>query len=566
MLQIRPEQAQSGVSASRDTTAWGSLGLSVAIGITYFLAARLSLGLLTEPDGVAVFWPAAGVSSGTLIAFGWRARVPVSVGTMVATIGANLLGDRNIWSSMCFALCNAGEALIVAGLIGRHFGADFSLGRLRNVLGLLAAVAVGTTVSGVGAIVGYKLFHAPTTPVLIIWRHWFASDAVGIAVVAPVIIGLVAALKRPPPWGEFIEGAAALVALAATTSIIIWLPHVPWETVVPCALQFPILLWLAARCRPLFAAVGSFMVSSTLAWATIFGVGHFGDDQLPIYDRVLQAQAVISTVVLFALVLAALFAERKDNEARLVGSNMLLERERNNKLMSLAATVATISHEMRQPLTAIVANGSAALHLLAPVPPDVEEARSALSDIISCAQRADKVLDDFHILYGKAESELEPVDVNEVSLEALRVLRAELNDHRVAVRIELTSEPPLIMGHGSQLQEVIMNLIRNAIEAMEATRSDGRLLEVRTTFGGGETITVEVKDSGPGIDPADLERIFDPFVTTKPHGTGLGLAICQMIAEHHGARLSAVSDGKNGALFELVLPIQSVSSDSARSN
>src|SRR5262249_6242070 len=159
--------------------------------------------------------------------------------------------------------------------------------------------------------------------------------------------------------------------------------------------------------------------SSTLAWATIFGVGHFGDDRLPFYDRVLQAQAAILTVVLFALVLAALFAERKDNEERLVGSNMLLERERNNKLMSLAATVATISHEMRQPLTAIMANGSAALHLLAPVPPDVEEARSALSDIISGAQRADKVLDDFRILYGKAESELEPVDVNEVSLKAL---------------------------------------------------------------------------------------------------------------------------------------------------
>src|SRR5262249_17964907 len=153
--------------------------------------------------------------------------------------------------------------------------------------------------------------------------------------------------------------------------------------------------------------------------------------------------------------------------------------------------------------------------------PDVEEARSALSEIISSAQRADKVLDDFRILYGKAGSELEPVDVNEVLLKALRVLHAELNDHRVAVRVELTSEPPLVLGHSSQLQEVIMNLIRNAIESMEEARPDGRLLEVRTTFGGGETITVEVKDSGPGIDPADLERIFDPFVTTKPHGTGL---------------------------------------------
>src|ERR1700722_16264553 len=109
--------------------------LAVLLGVAYFMAARLSLALLTRPDGVAVFWPAAGVATGVLIAFGPRARIPVVAGAMAATIVANLLGDRTVWSAIVFALCNAGEALLVAGIIEYYFGPSFSLGRLRYVLG-----------------------------------------------------------------------------------------------------------------------------------------------------------------------------------------------------------------------------------------------------------------------------------------------------------------------------------------------------------------------------------------------------------------------------------------------
>src|SRR5258705_603020 len=144
-------QVQHELSAEIDLTRWvGSVGLAVAIGIVYFLAARLSLALLTKPEGVAVFWPAAGVSAGVLIALGSRARWPVVVGTMAATIAANLLGDRNLWSAVLFALCNAGEAVVTAWLIEHYFGPDFRLSKLRNVLGLAAAAIMGTAVSGIG--------------------------------------------------------------------------------------------------------------------------------------------------------------------------------------------------------------------------------------------------------------------------------------------------------------------------------------------------------------------------------------------------------------------------------
>src|SRR6266446_4910210 len=127
-----------------------AIGFAVAVGIAYFLAARLSLSLLTKPDGVAVFWPASGVAAGALIALGPRTKWPVAIGAAAATIVANLLSDRTLAGAVTFALCNVGEALLAAGLIERQFGSGFALDRLRQVLGLLAAAVFASAISGIG--------------------------------------------------------------------------------------------------------------------------------------------------------------------------------------------------------------------------------------------------------------------------------------------------------------------------------------------------------------------------------------------------------------------------------
>jgi PAS domain S-box-containing protein len=302
-----------------------AIALAFAVGIAYFLAATLSLALLTKPDGVALFWPAAGVASGVLIALGRDARLPVAGGAMVATIIANLMGDRSIWGATAFALCNAGEAMLTAWQIEHYFGPDFSLDRLRNVLGLLGAAVRATAASGIGGMVAYKLFHSSAAPIWTTWEHWFASDAVGIITVAPLVIGLADVVRNPSRHRKIIEGISALVVLAAMTVIIVSLPPEPWETVVPVALLFPILLWIAARCQPVFAAAAAFVVSLTIVWTMTFGIGHFGDPALPIGDRVLGAQAAILGVSLCAYVLAALFAERRHHEAVLKESEARLQ-------------------------------------------------------------------------------------------------------------------------------------------------------------------------------------------------------------------------------------------------
>ena len=534
-----------------------SVRLAAAVGAAYFLAAQLSLGLLMKPDGVAVFWPAAGISSGVLIALGPRARWPVVAGAFIATVPANLMGDRNVWAAFAFATCNAAEALITAGLIQHYFGSNFSLDRLRQVLGLLVAAVAGTAISGVGGALGYKLFHSPTVSMLTIWRHWFASDVVGIIAVALLVIGLAAATRDRPPRGELVEGTVALLILAAMTAVIISLPQEPWQTVVPGALLFPTLLWLSARCRPLFAASGAFLVSLTVVWTAILGIGHFGDVSLPIDDRILQAQAVILVVALGASVLAALFAERRENEARLAHSNLMLERERDNKLMNVEAITVAIAHEVRQPLAAIVANGNAALRFLDKEPPDRDEVRAALNRIVNDGHRTSEVFDGIRSLFRRVDQGQEPVDINKLILGVLQSLQGEFKDRAIELRSELAAELPPIEGHASQLQEVIFNLLRNAIEAMDNVTDRNRVLQVTTGLRDRETIAVVVQDSGPGIDPKRLDEIFNAFFTTKSQGTGLGLAICRMIIEHHGGQLIASSDGKNGASFQFVLPIES---------
>jgi len=295
---------------------------TVAVAIAYFLAARLSLALLAEPDGVAVFWPAAGLATGLLIAIGPAARWPVVIGVMAATLIANLLGDRNVGASVFFAVANAGESLIAAGLIERSFRPPFELNRMQRVVGFFLATIAGTTVSGAIGTIGFVLFHSTATPVSTIWLHWFASDALGTITVGPLPIGLASLMRQLPPRRALAEGVLALGVVAALCAGMVILPNAPWTSELAIAALSPILVWIAARFQPAFIAAATFMSAITIVWTTTFAVGIFGDAQLPIEERILSAQATILAITFGALVLASLFSERRLHES------IVMERER----------------------------------------------------------------------------------------------------------------------------------------------------------------------------------------------------------------------------------------------
>jgi PAS domain S-box-containing protein len=308
---------QTVISAHQLLASHASVLWAIGVALAYFVAARLSLALLEPVDGVAVFWPAAGVASGILIALGSAARWTVVVGVIAATTAANLLGDRNIGSSVFSAVANAGEAVIIAGLIQRFCGSPFELNELRRVLALFAATVVGTSLSGIVGTVGFVLFHGSAASPLVIWLHWFSSDALGTIAVAPLAIGLASLARDLPPRREIAEGVLALAVASLVCAFLVLLPNEPWTAELAIGALCPLLLWIAARLRPAFTAGATFICAITIVWTTIFAIGIFGDLHLSIEQRVLGAQATILAISLGALVLAALFSERTLHETRL---------------------------------------------------------------------------------------------------------------------------------------------------------------------------------------------------------------------------------------------------------
>jgi integral membrane sensor domain MASE1 len=310
------EKAQRQVQANGSPTQqWvGPVVLTVAVGLAYFLTARLSLLLKTQP-GVAVFWPAAGVAAGTLIAFGRTTRWPVAIGVIVANMAASLKGGGNLLSSSIFSLSNAGEPLLVAWFVERSVGSNFNLGRLRHMLGLLVAALVATA-SGLGGVLGFKLGYNPADPTWTVWRQWLASDAIGIIGVAPLIIGLVAAVRVPPSQRELIEGAVALIVVAAATGLITFmLPATWWEMCLGVVLLLPAVLWVAARCQPVFSSAAVCIVSFIVMATVTFKLGNYGFAAPSTDDSIMSAQFTIAGTGFCAFILSALFAERRQHEA-----------------------------------------------------------------------------------------------------------------------------------------------------------------------------------------------------------------------------------------------------------
>ncbi len=215
---------------------------------------------------------------------------------------------------------------------------------------------------------------------------------------------------------------------------------------------------------------------------------------------------------------------------------------------------ATIAHEVNQPLAAIVANGNAALRWLGKTPPEVAEAVANVNQIISDGHRASGVIASIRGMFKKDEHAKALLDANVVIREVLEFLQGDLSSKQVSVRTKLGRDLPQIFADHVQLQQVVLNLVTNAIEAMTGTPSASRSLNISSKLGQSDQVMIAVEDSGPGIDAKDLDHIFDAFFTTKSQGMGMGLSICRSIVEAHGGRLWASARRPHGSIFYLTLP------------
>jgi signal transduction histidine kinase len=266
----------------------------------------------------------------------------------------------------------------------------------------------------------------------------------------------------------------------------------------------------------------------------------------------------IGTATFAAIILNQLLGPRQCEAARArAGSAWATHAElaRAAQLTTIEEAAASIAHEIKQPLTAIIMHGNAGARWLSNEPPGIEEAVAALKHIVADGYRATQVIDSMRAMFRKDGGQTaELLDLNDVVRDVIALLRDELDAQGVTVRLELAGGLPQVSGDRIQLQQVVLNLITNAVEAMSGARERARVLEVATGLESPDHVVMEISDSGSGIEPKNVERIFDPFFTTKARGMGMGLSICRSIVETHGGRLWVTPGEPHGSIFHVSLP------------
>ncbi|MBV9970433.1 MAG: PAS domain S-box protein [Xanthobacteraceae bacterium] len=226
------------------------------------------------------------------------------------------------------------------------------------------------------------------------------------------------------------------------------------------------------------------------------------------------------------------------------------------RINRFGAMTASIAHEINQPLAAIVANANAGQRWLSHPEPDLDEVRAALKRIAEDGHRTAELVQGIRAMFKNDAQKRVPLDVNELIREVLALVHKELMEHRIAVFSFLSADLPQVIADRVQLQQVIMNLVANAIDAMESVTDRPQTLRVKSEMKNDERIMVSIEDSGVGIDPDKMDRLFDSFFTTKPDGMGMGLSICKSIIEAHDGRLWAALAAQHGSIFRFELPIE----------
>jgi signal transduction histidine kinase len=338
--------------------------------------------------------------------------------------------------------------------------------------------------------------------------------------------------------------APALLVVATLVAAAIFVADTLTQLEIAVAVLYVAVILIVVR---VFDRRGVLLVAAACVALTILSYFLSREDYSP-------KTGFINCVIGIAAIVASTYLALRNQSATNALHEAQTELAHANRVTAMGELTAAIVHEVNQPIAGVVANAEAAMRWLAAQPPNPEEARQALEGIIEDGKRTSEIVTRIRALGNKAGPRRELLDINQVILDVIALTRTQMQRNDVALAPQLSAEPAPIMADRIQMQQVILNLILNATEAMAAI--DGpRALRIATEIRTPDHVKVAVSDSGTGLPAGELNRLFEAFYTTKPEGMGMGLSVCRTIVEAHDGRISASRNEGAGATFQFTLPL-----------
>jgi len=534
-----------------------ALRSALLVAIAYYLGAKVGFAFTFQPHPISTLWLPNALLLAALLLSPVSSWWVLLAAALPAHLAAELQSGVPLVMVLGWFASNCTEALIGAVCIRRFCSMPLRFDSSRDVgVFLIFGVLLAPLLSS---------FLDAALVTLIGWgegAYWqlmrlrFLSNILAALIVVPFVMtwaaGGLTAVRRAPPQ-SWAEGAVLVVGLLAVGAAIFDGKDAGLST-VPALLYAPLpfLLWAAVRFGPRGTSTAILVLVVFAIWGATHGQGPFVTGSPEENARSVQFFLIAMSVPVMLLA-AALEERRKAREALELSEGQLTHLTRVTLLDQLSGALA---HELNQPLTAILSNAQAALHFLAADRIEPNELREILGDIVAEDQRASEVIRRLHALFKRGETHFQLLDANDLVREALALAHGDLIARNIDVETDLSPRIPAVRSDRVQMQQVLLNLLLNACEAMSQNEPEERRITIRTQALSDGGVEVSVEDRGPGIAEDRQPRLFEPFFTTKPQGLGLGLSISRAIVTAHGGRLWSTNNVGRGATFHVSLPRQ----------
>jgi len=531
---------------------FSTLPLIGILTVTYVIAGKLGLMLASLHASASPVWPPAGIAIAAVLLFGYRAWPAIFIGAFLV----NVTTAGNGATSLAIATGNTLEALAGAWLVNRFAGGTSVFDRPQGVFKFALAAAVSTVISPAFGVTSLAVAgFADWAKYGAIWLTWWLGDATGYLVFTPLVLLWATASKRQWNKREAAEVGVLFLLLVLLSGVVFCGGFEVSVRNYPIAfICGPIVIWTAFRFTQRETATGIFILSAIAVWGTLHGFGPFVRETENQSLLALQWWTAVLTIT--AMALSAGMAERRRIEEELQQQKAIVETANRTKDHFLAM----LSHELRTPLTPVIS----ALESLETEPAQTEDSRTALGmirrNIELETQLIDDLLDFTRIARDKMQLRFAPVDAHLAVSNVVEICRAEAESKRLHVHLNLRANADHVAADAAKFQQIIWNLLKNAIKF---TPNDGEIV-ISSSNPSPEVLTISVRDTGIGMEPEMMQRIFDPFeqgnrsFERRFGGLGLGLAISKSLAQAHGGALTVHSEGRDrGSTF--ILSMQTLS-------